>query len=267
MHPGAYLTAHWQGTGTLAKKQSLMLSFSPGSPVTLRCHHIMGAAHVITANITHRMQCPAAIGLQLRQVAVRAVVQPDIGSERDPLADESQLPLSGKRIMITAPRQYAHKLAAYLIMAGARPVWVPSISITHIRQKDKSKFDEQMQNLSQYDHIAFTSRNGIHAVMQRLEELQGSPQAALQALSDGKVQCWALGADAQLLSAYGVQSVQTPAEASTQGLVTELRKQGRAQGARVLCPVPLVTEGLVEPPVVPRFLEALQVDVHHNCCM
>ena len=54
-------------------------------------------------------------------------------------ADESQLPLSGKRIMITAPRQYAHKLAAYLIMAGARPVWVPSISITHIRQKDKSK--------------------------------------------------------------------------------------------------------------------------------
>lgn len=56
-------------------------------------------------------------------------------------------------------------------------------------------------------------------------------------------------------------------QASTQGLVTELRKQGRAQGARVLCPVPLVTEGLVEPPVVPRFLEALQVDVHHNCCM
>lgn len=54
-------------------------------------------------------------------------------------ADESQMPLIGKRIMITAPRQYAHKLAAYLIMAGARPVWVPSISITHIRHEDKSK--------------------------------------------------------------------------------------------------------------------------------
>lgn len=76
------------------------------------------------------------------------------------------------------------------------------------------QFDEQMQNLSQYDHIAFTSRNGIHAVMQRLEELQGSTQAALQALHDSKVQCWALGADAQLLRQYGVQSVQTPAEVS-----------------------------------------------------
>ena len=76
------------------------------------------------------------------------------------------------------------------------------------------QFDEQMQSLSQYDHIAFTSRNGIYAVMQRLEELQGSAQAALQALNDSKVQCWALGADAQLLRAYGVQSVQTPAEVS-----------------------------------------------------
>ncbi len=76
------------------------------------------------------------------------------------------------------------------------------------------QFDEQMQSLSQYDHIAFTSRNGIHAVMQRLEELQGSTQAALQALHDSKVQCWALGADAQLLKSYGVQSVQTPTEVS-----------------------------------------------------
>lgn len=49
------------------------------------------------------------------------------------------MPLIGKRIMITAPRQYAHKLAAYLIMAGARPMWVPSISITHIQHEDKSK--------------------------------------------------------------------------------------------------------------------------------
>lgn len=232
-----------------------MLMSSLGSPVTLRCHS-KGAAHIAAAKTSHYTQRPAAIGPQLRQAAMWAVVQPD--SEHDPLADESQMPLIGKRIMITAPRQYAHKLAAYLVMAGARPVWVPSISITHIWREDKSKFDEQMQSLSQYDHIAFTSRNGIYAVMQRLEELQGSAQAALQALNDSKVQCWALGADAQLLRAYGVQSVQTPAEASTQGLVRELQKQGRAQGARVLCPVPLVTAGLVEPPVVPKFLEALQ---------
>ena len=48
-------------------------------------------------------------------------------------------------------------------------------------------------------------------------------------------------------------------QASTQGLVRELQQQGRAEGARVLCPVPLVTGGLVEPPVVPKFLQALEV--------
>lgn len=53
-------------------------------------------------------------------------------------------------------------------------------------------------------------------------------------------------------------------QASTQGLVRELQKQGRAEGARVLCPVPLVTEDLVEPPVVPKFLQALQVIHLHD---
>ena len=53
-------------------------------------------------------------------------------------------------------------------------------------------------------------------------------------------------------------------QASTQGLVREMQKQGRAEGTRVLCPVPLVTGGLVEPPVVPRFLQALQVMQQHS---
>ena len=90
MYTGAYHIAHGQGTCTLAKQQSVALSFSLASPATLRCHN-KGAAHVIAANVTHRMQCPAAVGLQPRQVEVRAVMQPDIGSERDPLAGEQCL--------------------------------------------------------------------------------------------------------------------------------------------------------------------------------
>jgi uroporphyrinogen-III synthase len=39
--------------------------------------------------------------------------------------------------------------------------------------------------------------------------------------------------------------------------VKELVSRGEAQGARVLCPVPLVLEPLKEPPVVPRFIDAL----------
>ena len=50
-------------------------------------------------------------------------------------ADEKQMPLLGKRILITAPRQYASKLASCLITAGAWPVWLPSISITSINDR------------------------------------------------------------------------------------------------------------------------------------
>ncbi len=51
-------------------------------------------------------------------------------------------------------------------------------------------------------------------------------------------------------------------QASTQGLVAELQRRGEAEGARVLCPVPLVSGGLTEPPVVPRFLASLQVGLN-----
>ena len=50
-------------------------------------------------------------------------------------ADERLMPLLGKRIMMTAPRQYASKLASCLVTAGARPVWLPSISITRINDQ------------------------------------------------------------------------------------------------------------------------------------
>lgn len=55
------------------------------------------------------------------------------------VTDEVQMPLLGKRIMITAPRQYAAKLAARLITAGARPVWLPSITITPLPEPDCQK--------------------------------------------------------------------------------------------------------------------------------
>ncbi|KAL3147544.1 hypothetical protein ABBQ38_014597 [Trebouxia sp. C0009 RCD-2024] len=181
-----------------------------------------------------------------------------MASKHGPLQDEKLMPLLGKRIMITAPRQYATKLASCLIAAGARPVWLPSITITHITRQNLSAVSKQLGNLSQYSDIAFTSRNGIHAVMELLQGLHGSHDAALHALQECRAQCWALGADAEALRSLGVQNVQTPPEASTQGLVRELQRQGRAEGARVLCPVPLVTGGLLEPPVVPRFLKALE---------
>lgn len=74
---------------------------------------------------------------------------------------------------------------------------------------------KQLGNLSQYSDIAFTSRNGIHAVMELLQGLHGSHDAALHALQECRAQCWALGADAEALRSLGVQNVQTPPEVCT----------------------------------------------------
>ena len=71
---------------------------------------------------------------------------------------------------------------------------------------------KQLGNLSQYSDIAFTSRNGIHTVMELLQGLHGSQDAALHALQECKAHCWALGADAEALRSLGVQNVQTPSE-------------------------------------------------------
>ena len=109
MHPGAYHIAHGQGVCTLAKQQSLMLRPGLGSPVTLQCHN-KGAAHVTAANTSHRTQRPAAIGLQLRQAAVWAVVQPD--SERDPLAGE-QYPLVC--VFLVCPSVYLQQRQLFLM--------------------------------------------------------------------------------------------------------------------------------------------------------
>ncbi len=47
-------------------------------------------------------------------------------------AGATELPLWGRRIMVTGPRQYAGKLAALLLGAGARPVWLPCIAISRL---------------------------------------------------------------------------------------------------------------------------------------
>eukprot|EP00879_Flechtneria_rotunda_P033499 GHRR01037111.1.p1 GENE.GHRR01037111.1~~GHRR01037111.1.p1 ORF type:complete len:233 (+),score=82.37 GHRR01037111.1:216-914(+) len=120
------------------------------------------------------------------------------------------------------------------------------------------QLNNALQQLHSYSHIAFTSKNGIVAVLERLAALHGSSEAAAQYVADSSVKLCALGADGQVLQQAGLQVQMSPAEPSTRGLVAELEAAGQAPGARILCPVPFVTGGLVEPPVVPRFLEGLQ---------
>eukprot|EP00193_Tetraselmis_chui_P004231 CAMPEP_0177753046 /NCGR_PEP_ID=MMETSP0491_2-20121128/1243_1 /TAXON_ID=63592 /ORGANISM="Tetraselmis chuii, Strain PLY429" /LENGTH=93 /DNA_ID=CAMNT_0019268289 /DNA_START=174 /DNA_END=452 /DNA_ORIENTATION=- len=83
------------------------------------------------------MAAKAATPLSLRaqqrphQCIVAGISEPE---RRDPLALSRDLPLCGRRVMITAPRQYAHKLSGRLMEAGAQPVWLPAIAITALTE-------------------------------------------------------------------------------------------------------------------------------------
>jgi uroporphyrinogen-III synthase len=99
----------------------------------------------------------------------------------------------------------------------------------------------ELTNLSEFTHIAFTSKNGIHAVLAQLERMHGSTMAARTAVAASGVRICALGADASVLRDAGYPVHLLPSEPSTQGMVSELRRRKEAAGARVLCPVPKVT--------------------------
>ncbi|KAK3271641.1 hypothetical protein CYMTET_20027 [Cymbomonas tetramitiformis] len=129
------------------------------------------------------------------------------------LAALSTLPLCGRRVLITAPRQYAARLATYLVEAGARPVIVPAIAITET--SNTAPLDAALLDLKSYSHVAFTSRNGIAAVLARLEVLHGGVEGALSAVLGSRVRLCALGNDGGALQDAGFPCHVLPAEPST----------------------------------------------------
>ncbi|KAG2434103.1 hypothetical protein HXX76_007830 [Chlamydomonas incerta] len=184
---------------------------------------------------------------------------------KHPLAGAEELALLGRRIIVTAPRQYSQKLCSKLVNAGARPLVVPGVAITELEGEELEQMRDYLRGLladphpaTTLSHIAFTSKNGIFAFLDQLAAVAGGVEAACDWLRRSGLRLCALGADGEVLTGLGLEVHVSPPEASTLGLVRELERRGEAAGARVLCPVPLVTGGLVEPPVVPRFLKALQ---------
>lgn len=173
--------------------------------------------------------------------------QPAEARETD-LIDRSTLPLYGKTVLYTTPRNYAGRLGQLLIERGARPVWMPTISIEPV--PDHSEFDQVIRERDQYDWIAFTSRNGIDAYLNRVEALGLTP-AEVAGLKTA-----AIGNDARLLEQVGLTPTLVPPAPSPIGIVNELRRRGETKGI-VIVPAPDVI-GMEEPAVVPDFIRDLE---------
>ena len=165
------------------------------------------------------------------------------------LTPVTQLPLCGKRIIVTAPRNYAARLSQELINLGALPVLMPTIDVCLL--EDFTQLDRVLRKTSTFDWITFTSRNGINAFFQRLQDLRIT-------CSDLKDSCLcAIGKDAEQLTHLGLQVDLIPTEPSPHGIIVELSQIPDIAQQSVLVPVPEFI-GVPEPDVIPNFIGELK---------
>jgi len=125
--------------------------------------------------------------------------------------------LSGKRVVITRPRDQAEGLGRALEARGASAIYLPTIAIEP--PQSWGPVDEAIEALRRgsYDWVAFTSTNGVRGFLSCLDD----PAA----LRDVKVA--AVGkATAAELDARGITSALVPAESSAADLARALGTTG-----------------------------------------
>ena len=82
------------------------------------------------------------------------------------LLSRDQLPLYGKRVLLTTPRNYAGLFAKPLAERGARIALLPTIEIWPM--PDYAEMDRAIEEIETFDWIVFSSQNGIEAFFNRL---------------------------------------------------------------------------------------------------
>lgn len=116
--------------------------------------------------------------------APAVVVIGDVVSLATSLDWRSQLPLVGKRIVVTRTREQAGELAQLLAEQGADVLELPTIRIAD--PSDKRDFAEAVVDSPHYDWLVFSSPNGVRrffraffAVYEDIREIGGARLAAI----------------------------------------------------------------------------------------
>jgi len=133
-----------------------------------------------------------------------------------------QLPLFGQRILVTRPAAQAEALGGQFEELGA-DVWSqPAIELRE--PADWSAADEVLERLSQFDWIVYSSVNGVHAFMKRMQA-NGQDLRAL-----GPVRLAAIGpATADALARYHLRADRCPQRYQAEDLADELARDAGGQ--------------------------------------
>ncbi len=163
------------------------------------------------------------------------------------LLPREALPLHGKRVLLTTPRNYAGLFSKPLAERGARVVLLPTIEIWPM--PDYSDLDAAIREIETYDWVVFSSQNGIEAFLNRLGAAGGD------ILNLGGVKLAAFKRDAVPAAKVGVTFDLIPPKSTLDGFLEEFTRRGITTG-RVLVPMPEI-RGMPEPRVIPDFIDGL----------
>ena len=138
-----------------------------------------------------------------------------------------EMPLFGKRVLVTRTRTQASALSACLTALGAMPLEVPTVEIEPI---DSPTVREAVRHLPGYDWVAFTSANAVGVLFKRLADA-GRDARALAGVSVA-----AIGpATAAALKRHGVRADTVPENYIGEKLAEAIGANPVA-GKRVLLP-------------------------------
>ena len=103
------------------------------------------------------------------------IVVGEVVNLRERLNFFEQMPLFGKRIVVTRTRSQNSQLVEFIRDAGGNALEFPTISIYKI--KENKRLEEAIDKLNQYTYLVFTSPNGVEAFFEGLEKAEKDARA------------------------------------------------------------------------------------------
>jgi hydroxymethylbilane synthase len=154
------------------------------------------------------------------------------------------LPLAGRRVIVTRAAKQAGEITRDLESRGAQVISCPTIEIRE--PSSWEALDAAIERLSHYDWLAFTSANGVDFFLRRLDEL-GHGRAEL---TPHKI-CAVGRRTTERLKSEGLRVDLTPTKFTAESLAEAFIKRygvgQRLRGAQMLLPAARTTRDVIRP--------------------
>jgi len=214
------------GMGNLAQivKQLIHNDRSPSTPVAViskgtspKQRTIVGRLEDIVSKAKRENFEPPAV-----------IVVGEVVRLREQIRWFDNLPLFGKRVLVTRAEHQARELSQLLLSRGVLPVQMPVIEISPPR--NWRELDRAIRNLKSYGWVVFTSVNAVEIFWKRIYALDMDSRW----LADTRI--GAIGpATASAIEERGIHPDYVPEIYTSQGFLAELKKKDIG-GCRVLLP-------------------------------